>query len=312
MTSRRQLLQLASAAGAGALTTSAWVREPKRKGNEVTTFVFVSGANGPASGDSELALRGHRTVGVSLPGHDPAEQFHLAYQAPQDLTTLATLPSPVSALTLDDYVEATVRVVRRVADHGPVILVGGSMGGITITKVADEVPRLIDRLVYGSAFCCTGLRSAADYLSTPEAQTSLLPELVKGMIADPRVIKATRTNWRSNDPVFLRAAKAALMAGASDGELLALLNTLLPDETLTVPSADGRGDPDRWGQVPRTYIRHSQDRCIPLDLQNRMIREADEATPGNAFDVKTVATSHVPVGKAGRQITDILDRLARG
>jgi pimeloyl-ACP methyl ester carboxylesterase len=308
MTSRRQMLQLASAAGAGALTTSAWARER----DAVTTFVFVSGANGPASGDTELALRGHRTVGVSLPGHDPAEQFHLAYQAPQDLKALATLPSPVSALTLDDFVEAAVRVVRRVAHHGPVILIGGSMGGITITKAADEVPHLIDRLVYGSAFCCTGLRSAADYLTTPEARTSLLPELVKGIVADPRVIKATRTNWRSNDPAFLRAAKAALMAGAGDGELLALLNTLLPDETLSVPTSDGRGDPDRWGRVPRTYIRHSQDRCIPLDLQNRMIEEADAVTPGNPFDVKTVATSHVPTGKANRQIVGILDRLAQG
>ncbi|MFD0470622.1 hypothetical protein ACFQ0B_21715 [Nonomuraea thailandensis] len=85
---RRTAFQLATAAGAGAAATSV----TKRK--EVTTFVFVTGSNGVASGDAELTLRGHRTVGVSLPGHGPEDQLHMAYQAPQDLAELAALPSP--------------------------------------------------------------------------------------------------------------------------------------------------------------------------------------------------------------------------
>ncbi|MFC7101581.1 alpha/beta fold hydrolase [Nonomuraea rubra] len=65
----------------------------------------------------------------------------------------------MAGVTLDDYVEATVDVVRRVSRYGPVILVGGSLGGSTITKAADAVPHLIDRLVYIGAYCCTKLRS---------------------------------------------------------------------------------------------------------------------------------------------------------
>ncbi|GII95010.1 esterase [Sinosporangium siamense] len=304
------MLHMASAAGAGALTMAAGVGAPKKKRKEVTTFVFVSGAHGAAGVDPELAMRGHRTVGVGLQGHDATGQFHISYQAPQDLKTFATLPSPMAGLTLDDYVEATVKVVRRVANYGPVILVGGSMGGATITKAADEVPKLIDRLVYSSAFICSKMRTIVDYLSTPEASTSLLFGLAKGAVGDPAQIKASRTNWRSNNPEFLRAAKQALMADASDGEFLATLNTMSPDEALSVPVTDARGRVEAWGRVPRTYIRHSRDLSIPLPLQDRMIREADELTPKNKFDVKTVDATHAPTAKAYEKITDILHKLA--
>ncbi|WP_220446755.1 alpha/beta hydrolase [Nonomuraea deserti] len=308
--SRRKMIQYAAVAGASAATATAGATvAPKHK--EVTTFVFVTGANGTAAADAELTMRGHRSVGVNLPGHGPAEQFTRAYQTPQDLNKLATMPSPVAGVTLDDYVEATVNTVRRVSRHGPVILVGGSLGGAAITKAADEVPDLIDRLVYDTAYCCTDLKSPAEYLETPEGKPSLSGNIVPGVIADPRVIKAIRVNWRSNDKKFLDGVKAAFMAEASDGEFLAMLNSLLPDESLQVPNADSRGHKDKWGRVPRVYIRHSRDRVIPIALQDRMIREADAATPKNRFKVFTVNTSHAPTAKAYQQISEILHRLAK-
>ncbi|MFG1700360.1 alpha/beta hydrolase [Nonomuraea sp. NPDC049309] len=305
-TTRRTVLKLA-AAGAGA-AAAAPVARPKK---EVTTYVFVTGSNGGATADSELALRGHRTVAVDLPGHAHEGQFHRAYQAPQDLKALATLKSPMAKVRLDDYVEAAVKVVRRVAGYGPVILVGGSLGGATITKVADEVPDLIDTLVYDAAYCCTRLRSPNDYATTPEGRTSLAASLVDGIVADPSAIGAVRINWRSANPKFLDAAKKAFMDEGSEGEFLALLNGLLPDESMLVQGADARGRRDRWGRVRRVYIRHTKDRMIPVALQDRMIREADAATPGNRFRVFSVATSHAPTRQAYREISEILHRLAK-
>lgn len=306
--SRRDTLKGAAVAGGAALASAA-VR-PARRGT--VTFVFVTGANGSVFTDAELALRGHRTVGVELPGHGPdAPQFRVAYQAPQDLAALATEPSAMAGVTLDDYVAATVRTVRRAAEHGPVILVGGSMGGATITRVANEVPDLIDRLVYSAAFCCTRLRSIDDYLATPEAEGNRFDAIIGGVVGDPRKIGAVRINWRSADRDFLAALKEALMADASEAEFLAMLNASLPDDTLHVSTADARGHKRTWGRVPRTYIRHSRDRCIPLALQDRMIAEADELTPGNRFDVRTIPATHVPTKAAWAQIVDILDGLAK-
>ncbi|WP_214409591.1 alpha/beta hydrolase [Sphaerisporangium fuscum] len=277
----------------------------------VTTFVFASGANGGGSGDAELTMRGHRVLGLDLPGHEAGSgQFRRSYQAPQDLGAFAAEPSPMAGITMDDYVEQAVRAVRRVGAYGPVVLVGGSMGGAMLGPVANAVPDLLHRLVYISAFCCTELPSAAAYVGTPEASTSLIASMAAGMVGDPAKLGAARTNWRSADDRWLDDLKAAVMAEGSEAEFMSMLNGLQPDESLEVMTADARGHKETWGRVPRTYVRHSLDRVIPPALQDRMIREADALTPGNRFDVRTVRTSHMPTRAGWREIVDILDELA--
>lgn len=326
--SRRDVLRKGSLAGAAVVAGGALVAtgaavtqasagttpaERGRNRDGVTTIVFVSGANGGTGGDNTLSLLGHRTVGVELPGHSPdAGQFRRAYQAPQDLDALATAPSPVAGVTLDDYAERAIEVVRTVAAHGPVILFGGSMGGITLNRVGNAVPELIDLMVYAAAFCPVTLPSAAAYLQTPEGRDTQLGALVGAAIGDPEKLGASRMNWRTADPDFLAKAKDALMAGASDAEFLAMLNTLVPDEALDPPVADARVQADTWGRIPRVYIRHTRDRCIPPALQSRFIREADELTrrQGTRFTVYDVPTSHYAYGPGYQQVVRILHRLA--
>jgi pimeloyl-ACP methyl ester carboxylesterase len=316
--SRRGLLRAAAlvgAAGAGLAATGAASPAAgagtRRTG--VTTFVLITGYGGTASGISDLARLGHRTVGVDLPGHGPdSPQYRLSYQAPQNLDALATEPSPLAGITLDHYVNQVVDAVRQVSRYGPVILVGASMGGATISRVGNRIPDLIDRIVYVSAFCCVNLPSIFDYLVSPEGNTSLLlnPDFARGAIGDPAKLGANRTNWRSADPRFLAAAKAAFMAEGTDAEFYAMLNGQQPDESPTVIYEDSRVQAHTWGRIKRTYIRHTLDRSIPLALQNRMIREADALTPHNRFDVHTVRTTHAANGAGAQKIVRILDGLA--
>jgi len=92
------------------------------------TFVFVHGSNSNSFGwaplQRELTLRGHRTLAVDLPGHGFGAAFWAAYQAPQDRAALAVAPSTLLDVTFADTVEHVVGILRRVAEHGPVILVG--------------------------------------------------------------------------------------------------------------------------------------------------------------------------------------------
>lgn len=281
----------ASATGVGAM------REPgggaAKRGEP--TFVLVHGANGNAGSFAPLvaglAVAGRRALAVDLPGHGPAGHFPPSYQAPQDPTALAAAPSPLAGLRLADNVDHVTRVVRRVAAHGPVVLVGHSMGGATITRVANEVPHLIARLVYLTAFCCVRLRSVLDCFATPEGGTTLLSALPS--LTDPERTGVTRTNWRSADPGFIAAAKAALADGYDDNAFLAALNAMEPDESWAVVIDDARGEPATWGRVPRTYLRCTRDRAVPLALQDRMIAEADEATPRNRFDVHALDAPHL-------------------
>jgi pimeloyl-ACP methyl ester carboxylesterase len=317
---RRNVLRTAGVAAGAALGTAfgmapasasaTGARSERRRG--VTSFVFVTGANGSAGAPSELALLGHRVLGVDLPGHEPsAPQFTAAYQAPQDLDAFASQPSPVAGKTLDDYAQAVIDVVRQVSRHGPVILVGSSMGGAAISLAGNEVPHLIDRLVYDSALLCVDLPTLQSYFETPEGSTTQGPVLGDALVGDPTKTGAVRVNWRWSNAEWLAKAKGALMADGTDAEFLAMLSSMQPDESLGVQLEEWTVDPRTWGRIPRTYIRHTLDRMLPIALQDRLIREADARTPWNRFDVHTVETSHAPPPARYAEIIRILDGLTR-
>ncbi|TDD06828.1 alpha/beta hydrolase [Nonomuraea diastatica] len=261
------------------------------------TLVLVHGTNSSsvlASGlIGELTLRGHRCVGVDLPGHGRQGFYPRSYQAPQDIEVLATEPSPLSKITIDDYVEHVVDVVRRARRHGPVILAGMSQGGVTVSRVGNAVPDLLERVVYVAAYCCVDLPNLTAYLETPENGDSLLPRVTAAMVADPAVLGASRLNWRSADPVVFQGVKEALAGDFTDEEVGRLLNMLEPDESASIPLAEARGEAHTWGRIPRTYVRLTQDRLIPPALQDRFIEEADRLTPDNPTDVRSVAAPHV-------------------
>ncbi|MFD6974824.1 alpha/beta fold hydrolase [Streptomyces sp. NPDC059949] len=294
-------------AGAGASTAHA---EPGRRG--APTFVLVHGSGSNSYGwsaiSAELGARGYRAIAVDLPGHGPGAYFPVSYQVPQDLERLRTEPSPLSEVTLEDCAAHVVDVVRAAHRNGPVILAGQSLGGVTVNAVANQVPELLSHLVYASAFCPTRHTSVVELLATPEASSSALFR-IPGVTTPPE-LGVTRVNWRSGDPAFLAAAREALGTDRTDAEVRALLNTLEPDESAAIGAADSRGLPDRWGRVPRTFLRFTEDRAVPPALQDLMIREADETTPRNRFRVRSLAAPHV----GPRDVAvwaDELERVAR-
>ena len=261
------------------------------------TLVFVHGTHVSSFSwvglTGELALRGYRTVAVDLPGHGIDGFFPRSYQAPQDLAALAKEPSPLAALTADDYAEHVVDVVRRVRRNGPVVLLGASQGGVTLSRVGDAVPELIDRIVYMAAYCCVDLPSMGAYLAEPENAGSLVHKVTAALAGDPAELGVARINWRTADPALLDGIRECLAAGLTDEELTRILNLFQPDEPVAVPMSEVRVDADRWGRIPRTYVRFTEDRLIPPALQDRFIAEADRLTPGNPTEVHSVAAPHV-------------------
>ncbi len=308
---RRRALTIAGAAGlTGLASAGSAPASPKRRG--VTTFVFAAGANGVSGVPNELVLRGHRAVGVDLPGQRSTDaQFRLSYQAPQDLAAFATEKSPLAGVTVADHLAATVETVRRAAANGPVVLVGASIGGAAISLVANEVPHLIDLLVYDTAFCCSDLHTPDEYLLSKEGSTTQAAVLLEFMAGDPAVIGAYRSNWRTADPARLVKAKEAFMSDSTDAEFHAFLNTMMPDELPGKGAVDSRGKTPTWGRIPRVYIRHLRDNINPLALQDRMIREADIRTPRNRFRVYDLDTAHVPNAAKMAELISLYDHLGR-
>jgi pimeloyl-ACP methyl ester carboxylesterase len=267
---------------------------------DMPTFVFVHGANCNSFFWTplirELAFRGYRSVALDLPGHGLDAALPSSYQAPQDLEAFAAEYSHLAEIRLRDNVKHVVGALGRVAHYGPVILVGHSLGGLTITGVGNMAHEQLEygRLVYLAASCCVELPSLSCYWETCEAQSSLLNNIPT--VGDPTSTRATRINWRSADPEFLQKVKDALMAEGTDEQLRTAINLLEPDESITVvEDTDAQVDARTWGKIPRTYIRATCDRAMPLELQDRMIREADDLTPDNKFHVHNVDATHLGI-----------------
>lgn len=260
------------------------------------TFVLVHGAFAnsfsfaPLQG--ELALLGHRSVAVDLPGHGFEATFPATYQAPQNLDVLAAVPGRIKGVTLADNVARVVEVLERAKRNGPTILVGHSRGGVTTTAVANARPELIDRIAYVSAWCPVDL-DVSDYYTQPEMADVDPGALASTLVGNPAELGLLRTNFRTADPAALAAFKHAFAADLTDDEFRTFLNTFQPDENLDVGTSADRARATTWGRVPKTYVRLSADASLPLAVQNRMIREADALTPDNPFDVRTLEGSHL-------------------
>ncbi|GAA5188158.1 alpha/beta hydrolase [Rugosimonospora acidiphila] len=312
-TTRRTMLRTAAqGALVGAAAIGVAATPAHASGRPSPTFVFVHGAN--SSGGLwtpvivELAALGYRAVAVDLPGHGLQASIPVSYQAPQDLDAFATEPSNMAAVTLDSTVSFLTDVVRRVAAHGPVILVGQSLGGLSITGVANRVPHLVSRLVYISAFCCVELPTVYDYYVTPEGLPSAVLTIPK--VGDPAQTGALRTNWRSADPTFLEEVRTAFLADGTEEQLRAIIAGCQPDESALMSFTDARIDPTTWGRVPHTFVRLTDDQAIPLPLQDKMIAEADAATPHNKFDLHTLTSSHLGYLTRPQTMSTILAGLA--
>jgi pimeloyl-ACP methyl ester carboxylesterase len=260
------------------------------------TFVLVHGAFANSFSfaplQAELALLGHRSAAVDLPGHGFGATFPVAYQAPQDLAALASEPGSIKGVTLADNAARVIETLERARRNGPTVLVSHSRGGITATAVANARPDLVDRIVYIASWCPVEL-DVAGYYTQPEMATVDPAAFLPTIVGNPAELGLLRTNFRTADPAALAAFKRAFAADLTDDEFRTLLNTFQPDENLDAGTPDDRARAETWGRIPRTYVRLAADAGVPPAVQDRMIREADALTPDNPFDVRTLEGSHL-------------------
>lgn len=259
-----------------------------RHGTGPRTYVLVHGTHSTgahlAGIARELQRRGHRAVAVDLPLHGTEAFVPESYQR-QDPRALAVEPSPLARLGLDDYAHRVEQHVREAARHGPVVLAGHSMGGLCVSRVADAVPGLLAHICYFAAFCPSRtMPSLEACASSPEGSTAVDPG--GQLIGDPEKLGVARFNWRTGAARDLAVFKEMICADHSDVAFRRMLGLMQTDESLRAYGERAVGGAERWGRVPRTYLRMGRDRLVPPALQDRMIAEADALTPDNPFHVR--------------------------
>lgn len=199
----------------------------KDKVIEMATFVLVHGAFGSSA---ELApvipfleALGHRAIAVDLPSEDPEA-------------------------TLDDYARTVVEAM--IGLKGPIVLVGHSAGGATISLVPGLTR--VDHLVYVTAVVPEPGRSIADVVGAEVRETMLSVSLDDGNGCRSFNFEMLA----SLVPPERREAYLAFLVATQRPQGWAAIEQTWP----------GRSLPD----LPRTYVLCTADTIIPPVKQREM------------------------------------------
>jgi pimeloyl-ACP methyl ester carboxylesterase len=214
-----------------------------------------------------LAARGREAIAIDLPG------------AGDDTT-------PLASVTLDLYAKRVVETLEHLAE--PAVLVGHSMGGLSITAAAERAPERIAKLVYLCAYL-------------PRDGESLLG--LAGQIDPADVVM--KTNFSADGlsvTVEDDGIKPAFYGDCRD-EDVAFAKARLKPLAVQPAAATMHVTADRFGRVPRVYIECTEDRAIPIAHQRAM------AAAASPIEVHTLNTSHSPFFSAPDALAEILAKL---
>jgi len=263
-----------------------------------------------------LAAHGCRALAIDLPGTGLRGRFPSSMLArPFDRAAYADEPSPSASLTLGDYAGAVEGLVDMLhaAGQGPIVLVGHSLGGLTLHAVGESRADKLAGLIYLSAVLPGDNQSSWETMSSqPSFGTSFNAQGRNGIIAgSAERTGAARIDLHTSDPAVLAEIKAAYCADASDDMFRAWLHMLVPDDPVAPRQQKVRISTTRWGRLKRSYIRCLQDNIIPPALADELVAAIDRFVPANPTIVRSLDASHSPFLSKPRELAALLTQLAR-
>ncbi len=201
------------------------------------TFVFVHGAWSGAWAwrhvTEYLGRMGHQVIAVDLPGHGE-DHADIAQQ------------------TAESYAQRVIEVIESLDVQ--VILVGNSMGGSVISRVAEAIPIRIKKLVYVAAF--------------------LLRDGESGNGTDGSGIQPVDWKRESADGKTAQRRKGSIPEGLRPDQV----KEAKERECLRtdVESISALSDPvhvtkERFGSIRRFYVHCTKDQDIYPELQVKML-----------------------------------------
>jgi pimeloyl-ACP methyl ester carboxylesterase len=190
-------------------------------------------------------------------------------------------------LTLADYTETVVTAIESAGE--PVTLVGHSLGGLTISQVAERVPDKLSSLVYLTAML---LQDGQSTIEVAASDTD--SELTANVSLDESGEAST----------VVSGAVHRLFFGDCTNEVSEAAAARLVPEPIVPSSTPVQVTPERWGSVPRSYIICEQDLAISPAAQRAMIADV------GVDRTEEMVSSHSPFFSHPAQLTDILLSLA--
>ncbi|WP_024769867.1 alpha/beta fold hydrolase [Aquimarina macrocephali] len=232
------------------------------------TFLLIHGAWEGAWAWKEttqfLERKGNKVISIDLPGHG------------DDIT-------PISEINLDLYVNRVKVELNKFS--APVVLVAHSFAGYVISKVAEEVPQKIEKLIF--------IASAIPYKSKPAIkifEEDKESEFIANLIFSEDQISATMNRETIKNIVF---------GGATDSQIDEVIPQLV--EQATKPFFEIVETTEKnFGSVSKAYIETKHDRVLSLTAQ-RMLQKETGITESVLLD-----TGHVPLVTTPKELANAL------
>jgi pimeloyl-ACP methyl ester carboxylesterase len=235
------------------------------------TFILVHGAwHGSWAWDTivpRLKAAGHDAIAVDLPGNGVDS-------------------TPPQQVSLDLYAAYVSRLVDAIL--GPVVLVGHSMGGMTVAQTCELRPDRVALAIYLCAFVLP------DGMSVIQFYDTYLQSWMRG--AHARVTYDKDKLCSSIDP----ESAAAVFYHQADRSLAEAAAQRLTPQPEGARRSHIHLTPDRFDRVPRIYIEARDDRSVHLPLQRKM----QELTPFLA--IYGLESDHAPQLSQPDTLADLL------
>jgi pimeloyl-ACP methyl ester carboxylesterase len=204
---------------------------------------------------------GHTVIAVDLPGHGDN-------RIPRD------------RITLENYVRHVCDIVD--AQSVPVILVGHSMGGLTISQVAEERPDKLKMIVFLTALMPKDGESRADL----SARVNEEPRVAAARIPTEDGLAST---------VSEELLKPLFYGDCTDEDIAFAKANLVPQAFAPMNTKLHLTDA-RYGSVPRVFIECLQDGALSIRMQRNMYGDVPVSK------VVTMDTSHSPFFSAPEEL----------
>jgi hypothetical protein len=126
------------------------------------------------------------------------------------------------------------------------------------------------------------------------------------LVADPDVVGALRINPVSADENYRQAMLRCWFADVPERAVAMAMRMLSSDTPGTLLRTPAVLTADRWGSIPRTWVRTTRDASIPVTGQDANIGQLDEVFPQHEFDVHSLASGHMPFLSLPSDLTQIM------
>ncbi len=234
-------------------------------------YLLVHGAWGNAAEFDEvvklLSTDGSLVTAIDLPGHGENK-------------------SPIAEVTMDAYVQSVINTITELDKK--VTLVGHSLAGAIISQVAEIIPESIDRLVYVAAM----LPKSGD---TP---LGLMQSDKKGELL-PKIIFSADQTYATLKEEDIRGI---LLHDVKDEAHLTKSIPLFFMKQATQPfMATAQLSEEKFGSVPKYYIRATIDKVLSPSLQDEMISN------WKVEQVFTLKSGHFPLTSIPEQLVDTIN-----